>query len=85
MAVEISFNDSGRKATQPANPKYPNGVDVNAAPPGRKACTWNVPYPAPGVGTYSVVCKDCGYTALMSVAGRADDPRTIRIPCKGLA
>jgi hypothetical protein len=82
MTIDIKFNDSGRTATQPANPKYPNGIDANCAPPGAKSCCFNLSYPAPRCGTYSVRCRKCNFTALITVAGRADDPRTITLPCK---
>lgn len=83
MTIEVKFIDEGRKSTSPSNPKYPNGVDVSAAMPDQKSCCFNVQYPAPGVGKYSIVCTDCKMTALVSVAGRADDPRTVTLPCKG--
>jgi hypothetical protein len=82
MTFDVKFNDSGYKSTKPADPKFPKGVDVSTAKPGEKSCCRNLPYPAPGIGTYSVVCRDCGLTALVSVAGRADDPRSITLPCK---
>lgn len=83
VTIDVKFNDSGRKATQLANPKYPNGQDVSVAENVlQKTCCRNLPYPAPGVGTYSVICRKCHFTALVSVAGRADDPRTITLPCK---
>lgn len=82
MAFDVKFNDSGRTATQPADPKYPNGREINLAEPGQKYCCRGLPYPAPRCGTYSIVCRDCGFTALVTVAGRADDPRNITVPCK---
>lgn len=82
MTIDVTFNDSGREPTQKPNPAYPDGMDVSCAAPGQKSCTRNLPYPAPRVGTYSIVCRTCGYTALVTVAGRRDDPRTITIPCK---
>ncbi len=82
MTIDVKFNDSGRKAQNPADSRYPNGIDVSAAQPGQKSCCRNLPYPAPGVGTYSVRCTKCNFTALVTVAGRADDPRTITLPCK---
>lgn len=82
MTIDVKFNDSGREPTQKPNPEYLDGIDVNCAPPGMKSCTRNLPYPAPRCGTYSIVCRTCGYTALVTVAGRRDDPRTITIPCK---
>ena len=83
MPIEVKFNDSGREPKEKPNPKYPNGMDISCAQPGQKSCTFNLrPYPAPRCGTYSVRCVDCQFTALVTVAGRADDPRTITIPCK---
>lgn len=82
MTFSIKFNDSGRKAQHPADPRYPSGIDVTCAQAGQKSCCFNVPYPAPGVGTYSVLCDTCHFTALVTVAGRTDDPRTVTLPCK---
>lgn len=82
MTIEVKFNDSGRTAKEKPNPKYPNGMDVSCAQPGQKACGFSLPYPAPRCGTYSVICNDCKFTALITVAGRADDPRTVTLPCK---
>lgn len=83
MTIDVKFNDSGHTATQKADPKYPNGMDINLADNVlQKVCCRNLPYPAPRCGTYSVRCVDCQFTALVTVSGRADDPRTITIPCK---
>jgi hypothetical protein len=82
MTIDVKFNDSGHTATEKANPKWPNGRELSVAEPGQESCTWNLPYPAPRVGTYSVVCRRCHFTALVSVAGRADDPIMITLPCK---
>lgn len=86
MTIDVKFNDSGRSPTQPADPKYPKGQDINlAANAIQKVCCRNLPYPAPRCGTYSIVCRACHFTALVTVAGRADDPRTITLPCKARA
>jgi hypothetical protein len=82
MTIDVKFNDSGRKAQHPADPRFPRGVDASCAQAGQKSCTYNLPYPAPQVGTYSVVCRTCKFTALITVAGRTDDPRTVTLPCK---
>jgi hypothetical protein len=82
VGAKIHFNDSGRTATQKPNPKYPDGIDATCAKPGEESCCWNLPYPAPRCGTYSVVCETCHFTALVTVAGRPDDPRTLTMPCK---
>lgn len=83
MTIDVKFNDAGREAQQPSNPKYPDGMAVNlATSPLVKTCSYNLPYPAPRCGTYSVVCRTCRFTCLVTVAGRADDPRVITLPCK---
>lgn len=83
MTIDVKFNDHQRKATEKPNPKYPNGVDIDLRETViAKSCTRNLPYPAPGCGTYSVLCRTCGWSGLVTVAGRTDDPRTITIPCK---
>jgi len=84
MTITVKFNDSGRKAQNPADPRHPRGVDLSVVEDKAKPyCGFGLPYPAPGVGTYSVVCDDCRFTALVTVAGRADDPRSIAMNCKG--
>lgn len=82
MTIDVHFNDSGREPTQKPNPAYPDGMDVRLAEPGAKSCTRNLPYPAPRCGTYSIICRTCAFSAIVTVAGRRDDPRTITLPCK---
>lgn len=83
MTIDVKFNDSGRTATQPSDLKFPNGRLVSVSPsPILKTCTRNLPYPAPRCGTYSIVCRVCHFTALVTVSGRADDPKIITLPCK---
>jgi len=83
MTITVKFNDSGREPQEKPDPRFPNGVDLDASKGADRACCFNLPYPAPRVGTYSVVCDDCKFTALITVAGRADDPRSVKLPCKG--
>lgn len=82
--IDVKFIDSGREPQQPANPKYPDGIAASLLPHAlAKGCTRNLPYPAPRCGMYLVTCRTCGYTALITVAGRADDPNKVTLPCKG--
>jgi hypothetical protein len=46
-----------------------------------KTCTYNLPYPAPRCGAYSIECKKCGFVGVVTVAGRPDDPNMITLPC----
>ncbi len=83
MTITVQFLDSGHEPTEPANPSYPKGMDVDLRPHVlAKGCCRNLPYPAPRCGSYVVVCETCGYRAAISVAGREDDPRTVTMPCK---
>lgn len=83
MTIDVKFNDSGREPKEKPDSKFPNGRDINLAPHAlAKVCCRNLPYPAPRCGTYSIRCRECNFTVLVTVAGRADDPRTITLPCK---
>jgi hypothetical protein len=85
MTIKVTFIDRGRKATRPADPKYPRGFDLDLAagfPPFQACCRVDLPYPARSVGLYALSCGDCGFHAIVTAAGRADDPRSVRLPCK---
>lgn len=80
--ISVKWIDRFREPTQPPNPKYPNGIDVDMARDARQACLADLPYPAKRCGYFSVLCETCGYTAIITTAGRIDDPRTVKLPCK---
>lgn len=84
MTINVTFLDSGREPQCKPDPAFPKGKPVNLAKHSRlsKTCTRNLPYPAPRCGLYEVRCRRCGYTAIITVAGRADDPNMITLPCK---
>ncbi len=83
MTFDVHFIDAGREPQEKPNPKYPDGIDVNLAPHAlAKQCCRNVPYPAPRCGAYEIKCRVCGFTGVITVAGRADDPRIVTMPCK---
>jgi hypothetical protein len=80
----VTFIDGGRSATQPPNPEYPNGIDL--APyegyVDTPLCKVELPYPARCVGGWRVECVKCGAGIICTTAGRADDPRSITVPCR---
>lgn len=83
MSIDVRFLDERRKATEPANPKFPHGMMVNLnVNPLARSCSYNLPYPAPRVGKYAITCRKCGFSVAVTVAGRDDDPRVITIPCR---
>jgi len=79
---ELTWMDAGRVAKSPPDPRFPNGVTADLTLGARLACQVNLPYPAPRVGKWLVQCKECGLTAMITAAGRPDDPRTARLACK---
>lgn len=81
----IRWKDAGRWPKNPPDPRYPEGVDVIGARPGQPACKADVPYPAARIGAYQVMCNICGNYAWLLTAGRADDPRSVTIPCRPMA
>lgn len=80
-SFEITFMDSGREPKCAPNPAYPNGMEVDMSHGGR-FCLVDVPYPAPRCGVMVVECARCGLRNGMTVAGRPDDPRRVKIGCK---
>lgn len=73
--------DGKREPKCRPNPAFPNGVDLDLAN-DRPACQTDLPWPAKRIGHYHVTCDICGCTALITTAGRPDDPRSVRLPCK---
>lgn len=84
MTLKVQWVDRAMEPKCPPDPAYPNGLDVNMSVPGLDSCTVSLPYPAPRCGYYAVTCERCGRSALISTAGRADDPRSVRLCCKGV-
>ena len=86
--LEVSWVDRQRKATEPANPFYPKGKDVDVSAGAAKACMVVLPCPAPRgqedrqCGLWLIKCKRCGVNNVVTTAGRLDDPRTVRMACR---
>lgn len=80
--LQISWTARGGKAQHPADRRWPQGVDLDISNGAAASCTTTLPYPAPCIGTHLVRCSECGATAAVTAAGRADDPRTLRVPCE---
>lgn len=79
---DISFRPNGRGKAQCApNPNYPDGKNMDITK-GELGCLIELPYPAPECGIWVVKCKACGLKVGITAAGRHDDPRDVRVPCK---
>ena len=81
-SVKVTWLDEGRQPLRPPNPAYPNGVEVDCSGGTKVTCTLGLPYPAKGCGQYLVVCETCGLTIIITAAGQADDPRSVKVACK---
>ena len=82
MTLTVTFIDAGRFPTQKPDPKFPEGIDVDLTNGRKKFCSAALPYPAPRCGMLVVRCDVCGTDAVITTAGRIDDPRSIKMPCK---
>ena len=79
----VHWIDGRREPTCPPDPRYPNGVDLDISKGAAKTCTVRLPYPALRCGQYFIRCLACkGQTALITTAGRSDDPRSVKVPCR---
>jgi hypothetical protein len=81
--IKVKWIDRLREPAMPPNPDYPDGIDIDTTMGRGKSCKVDLPYPAKRCGYYVVKCATCGFTTLITTAGRPDDPRSVRLPCKG--
>src|SRR5262245_7441784 len=82
--LKVEWIDAGREPTAKPDPRYPKGVDLDMSK-GRGitgSCRTELPYPAPRCGQYVITCSICGLSAMVTTAGRADDPRSVKVACK---
>lgn len=77
---KIEWLDSGRAPKCKPDPNFPKGKDVVFG--GAADCKVDLPYPAKRCGTYIIECTHCGIRVGVTTAGRPDDPRSAKIPCK---
>lgn len=83
MTIKVKWIDAHKEPVCKPDPNYPHGIDVNLALNNeRKTCVVVLPYPALRIGAYELVCDVCGFKAFITTAGRADDPRAARLPCR---
>jgi hypothetical protein len=61
---------------------HPEGVELAKSLKG-PGCTFDLPYPSTRCGLLVVTCDRCHKQVGLTVAGRIDDPRMLRMACKG--
>lgn len=83
MRHTVQWIDSKAESKNPPNPKYPLGVDLDMSSGSERACLVTLPYPARRIGYYAIDCGTCNLRVAISTAGRPDDPRSVKLACKG--
>lgn len=63
------------------DPAFPEGVDIDLSEGHPRTCAARLPHYAGLLGMYEVRCMVCDLSVAITSAGRADDPRLIRVPC----
>lgn len=80
--MKVYFEDHGREPRCAPDPRYPDGIVVDLSGGLAGACEATLPYPAPRCGLMRLECENCGLRVAVTVAGRRDDPHTVRLACK---
>jgi hypothetical protein len=79
--LKVTWIDLRREPQCPPDPRHPDGVDLDTAHGAAPSCRVALPYPARRCGLYAITCRTCGQSAIVTTAGRPDDPRSITIAC----
>lgn len=83
MTIRVKWIDAHREPQCKPDPNYPQGKDVDLTLGNEKnTCVTTLPYPALRIGAYVVECDVCGFKGAITTAGRPDDPRSARLPCR---
>ncbi len=80
----VKWIDRHREPQCEPDPAYPHGIDLDCSG-GSPGCKVDLPYPARRCGYYFVECNLCKMNVLITTAGRPDDPRSVKLPCKSIA
>lgn len=79
--AKVDWIDHKREPQCAPDAGYPSGKDLDCSD-GAPSCKIDLPYPAKRCGLYIVECEICGYRVGITTAGRPDDPRSVKMPCK---
>jgi hypothetical protein len=79
--MKVTFLDAHREPKCSPNPKFPNGMCVDLSLGAERICAVKLPYPAPRCGAMLIECEVCDLRVAVTVAGRVDDPHTVKMAC----
>lgn len=79
----VRWIDRGMEPKNPPNPRFPKGKPIDLrTKKDAPSCFTDLPYPSPRCGYLFVLCLICGENALITTAGRVDDPCSVTMECK---
>jgi hypothetical protein len=78
---KVVWIDRHREPQVAPDPEFPNGIDVDVSDGKEPSCRVDLPYPAKRCGMFYIECKRCGINAIITTAGRPDDPRSFTVAC----
>lgn len=85
--LKVRFIDRGREPRTPPDPDFLEGRVIDMSSANGPKCMVQLDalqlYPTPRCGYLLVECDVCKTNALITTAGRPDDPRIIVMGCKG--
>jgi hypothetical protein len=81
--ITATFVSRHRQSKCAPDPAYPQGRDLDVSNGAEFTCVKELPYPAPKCGYWAVRCNACSNIAVVTTAGRVDDPRSLRMACRG--
>jgi hypothetical protein len=79
---QMHWIDRGIAPKNPPDPKYPDGIDLDVSRELTPSCKSPLAYPTPRCGYWVIQCRTCGAHAIVTTAGRSDDPRSFRMACE---
>jgi hypothetical protein len=81
--LDIEWFDTGKEPQCAPNPQFPDGMDIDLRMhKDEPSCEIELPYPAKRCGMFLINCNSCRRNAVITTAGRPDDPRRVILPCK---
>jgi hypothetical protein len=82
MTLTAEWIDRGVNPQNPPNPNYPFGIDIDSSHGASATCSTTLRHPTPRCGYWKVSCDTCDQVVVVTTAGRADDPRSIKLACR---
>jgi hypothetical protein len=83
MTLNVTWIDRHMWPQVAPNRAYPHGIDIDLSQGASATCETALPYPAKRIGYFMVKCDTCGQNTVVTTAGRADDPRSVKVACRG--